>query len=543
MLKKSSPIPQLSLNLLKSRYLISLASNTRADIYRIFSVFLLFFVLACAPSILYAQEDALEQKLAIEPQRATIYELLGKVTEATGFYFIYDSKIVDSDKSSRITSKSKTLKQTLNEVLDDDSLDYKIIEKHILIFKRQEQQKPEHTIKNDSIRPISIKGQVLDKATKKPLPFVTIAIMDRNIGTISNFDGFFSLKLNPQYLNSSITVSHLGYKSQHIPIKALKDQKVDILLETEYISIQEVIIRNIDAKEVINKFIASRLENYPRQPIYLTSFYREGVLKDRKYLNYSEAIIKILKSPLNKSFESDQIKLLQSRKVINVDQHDTLIVKIKSGLQSSLTLDIVKNLPDFLDPDFLNNYSYTKADIVPINSRNAYAIAFEQNDNVYEPLYKGTLYIDMETYALVNADFEINPKYVKNADDMFVLKKSRKYSVIPEKISYNVSYNLSNGRYYINHIRGDLHLNYKRRFHLLSNNFHVFLELASCEVDTTNVHRFSRDEVLKTNTVFLDSKFKFDETYWGDYNIISPEEKISQALSRINAKMEVVKPE
>lgn len=528
---------------MKNRSLISSANYLNAAISRIFSVLLLFVFFTFGTFILYAQENVFEQKLAIEPQRATIYELLGKITESTGFFFIYDSKLVDSDKISKITSESKTLRQNLDEIFDDKSLDYKIIEKHILIFKRQEQPKQETSYKNDSLKVISIKGQVLDNLTKKPLPFVTIGIMDRSIGTISNFDGFFTLKLHPQYLNSSITISHLGYKSQSIPIKALKDQKVDILLETEYISIQEVIIRNIDAREVVKRFIANRLYNYPRQSVYFTSFYREGVLKDRKYLNYSEAIIKILKTPLNKVFAFDQMKLIQSRKVINVDQHDTLVVKIKSGLQSTLTLDIVKNLPDFLDPDFLNDYNYTKADIVPINSRNTYAIAFEQNDNVFEPLFKGTLYIDMETYALVNADFEINPKYVKNTDDMFVLKKSKKYSVVPEKISYNVSYNLSNGKYYINHIRGDLFLNYKRRFHLLSNNFHVFLELASCEVDTVNVHRFSREEVLKTNTVFLDSKFKFDETYWGDYNIISPEEKISQALSRINAKMEVVKPE
>ena len=45
------------------------------------------------------------------------------------------------------------------------------------------------------------------------------------------------------------------------------------------------------------------------------------------------------------------------------------------------------------------------------------------------------------------------------------------------------------------------------------------------------------------NTVFLDSEFVFDQTYWGDYNIITPEEKISQALSRINTKMEFVKPD
>ncbi len=528
---------------MKNRYLIFSAILSRADLYRSFSVFLFFLFFTCTPYFLNAQENLFEQKITIEPQRATVYELLSKVTEFTGYYFIYDSKIVGSDKSSKISSKSTTLKQVLDEILDDKSLDYKVIEKHILIFKRQEQQTLESNFNKDSLKPISVKGQVLDKLTKKPLPFVTIGIVDRGIGTISNFDGYFSLKLHPQFLSSLITISHLGYKSQHIPIEALLDKNVDILLETEYISIQEVIIRNIDAREVINKVYANRKENYPQKPIYITSFYREGVLKDRKYLNYSEAIIKIFKAPINKLFEVDQIKLLQSRKFINIDQRDTLIVKIKAGLQSALSLDIIKNLPDFIDPDFTNKYSYSKVDVVPINSRNAYVIAFEQKDYVYEPLYKGTLYVDMETYAIVSADFEINPKFVNSTDDMFVLKKSRRYRVTPEKISYNVSYSNSNGKYYINHIRGDLSLNYKRRYHLFSNDFHIFLEFASCEIDTVNVQHFSKDESLKTNTVFLDSKFKFDESYWGDYNIISPEEKINQALSRINAKMEVVKPE
>jgi len=528
---------------LKNRYLISPAKHFRADLYRNFSVFLLFLFFNGFPALLYAQENPLDKKITIESQKATVYELLGKVTEATGYYFIYDSKLVESDKNAKVSSKSTTLRQALDEILDDKSLDYKIIDRHILVFKREDKALVVRTTKRDSLKTLVVKGQVLDKVTKKPLPFVSVGIIDKNIGTISNFDGFFTLKLPPQLLSSTLTISHLGFRSQHIPIEALIDQKVDILLETEYISIQEVIIRNIDAREVINKVYMNRWANYPRKPICITSFYREGVLKDHKYLNYAEAIIKIFKPSLNKVFESDQVKLLQSRKVINVDQQDTLIVKIKAGLQSGLSLDIVKNLPDFLDPNYVNNYTYSKVDIVPINSRNAYAISFEQEDWIYEPLYKGTLYIDMETFALVSADFEINPKYVKNTDDMFVLKKSRKYNVIPKKISYSVSYNYSNGKYYINHIRGDLSLNYKRRYHLFSNDFQVFLELASCAVDTLDVQHFSKDESLKTNTVFLDSKFQFDETYWGDYNIISPEEKINQALSRINAKMEVVKPE
>jgi len=528
---------------LKNSYLIVSDSLSRAGDFRKISVILLFLITLNLSNTSVAQESILNQRISISDQRATVYEVFSKITEVTGYYFIYDSKLLNSDKQVKVSSSNKTLEQVLTEILDNKTLGFRLIEKHILIFKKEEQKKIGQTAKRDSTKTLNIKGQIFDKQTKQPLPFVTVGIVDENIGTVSNFDGVFALKISPKLLLTTIQVSHLGFKSQQIPIQAFIEQKVDIFLETEYVSIQEVIIRNIDPLEVVKKVYEHRFANYPSEPIYITGFYREGVQKDTKYLNYSEAIVKIYKSPITRSIESDQVKLLQSRKVINIDQKDTLIVKLKAGLRSCLTLDIVKNLPDFIDPELIEKYNFSRADIVSINSRNAYAIAFEQKNGIYEPLFKGTLYIDMETFAVVNTEFEVNPKFVKNTADMFVVKKSRKYKITPEKINYNINYSERNGRYYISHIRGDLTISYKKRYHVFSNNFRVFLELASCQIDTANVHRFLREETLKMNTVFLDTKFTFDETYWGNYNIITPEEKISQALSRINTKMEFVKPD
>ena len=528
---------------MKNRTFIASDSITRADFYRAISVKLLLLFLLIISKNSIAQESILDQKISIADQKSTIYEVFNQITEITGYFFIYDSKLIDNDKTVKLTSEYKPLKQVLRDIIDDKTLDFKVIEKHILIYKRDVQKVINQSIINDSSKVFSIRGQLFDKQTKKPLPFVSIGIVEKNIGTISNYDGFFVLKLPSKLLSSLITISHLGYKCKQIPIQALIDQKVDIYLETEYISIQEVIIHNVDPRDIIKKVYTNRFDNYPCSPIYITSFYREGVSRDSKYLNYSEAIVKIFKSPLKRTVESDQIKLLQSRKVINIDQKDTLIVKLKAGLKSCLTLDLIKNIPDFIDPEFTDSYNYSRVDIVSINSRNAYAIAFEQKETVLEPLYKGTLYIDMESFALVNAEFEINPKFVKDTDDMFIVKKTRKFRITPKKISYSVGYNYRNGKYFLSHIRGDLTINYKKRHHLFSNDFHVFLELASCQFDTLNVQRFPREETFKANTVFLDTKFNFDETYWGDYNIITPEEKISQALSRNNTKMEFVKPE
>jgi hypothetical protein len=54
------------------------------------------------------------------------------------------------------------------------------------------------------------------------------------------------------------------------------------------------------------------------------------------------------------------------------------------------------------------------------------------------------------------------------------------------------------------------------------------------------VARFGKQEIIKPNVVFSDAPYKYDETFWGDYNIIAPEEKLSDALSRITSKIEKI---
>ncbi len=528
---------------MKSRDLDNL--NTRChktELYRIISVFLFFWFSSSSINSVLAQESILDQSIVLSDQKSSIYDVLNQISEATGYFFIYDSRLVNSDKQVNVKSEKKALKQLLFEILDDQTLDFKVIEKHILIYKQEVQRASTHLKKADPTIFLTAKGQILDKQTQKPLPYVTVGIVEKNIGTVSNYDGFFALKIPSSFSNTTIIISHLGYKSQQIPIKLLVDQNVSIYLETEYISLQEVIIRNIDPRDIVKKAYQNRYTNYSEEPVYITSFYREGVLKNNKYLNYSEAVLKVYKSSYTRGLDSDRVKLFKSRKIVNVDQKDTLIMKIKAGLKSCLTLDIAKNIPDFIDPEYIDSYNYSKIDIVSINSRNTYAIAFEQKDYTTEPLYKGTLYIDMESYAIVSADFEINPKYIKNTENLFIIKKSRKFLAKPEKIGYTVSYNLWNGKYYIGHIRGDLVINYRKRYHFFYNDFHAFLELASCQIDTANVVRFGKDEVMKTNTIFLDAKYVYDESFWGDYNTIAPEEKLNEALSRINSKIEEAHP-
>ena len=76
---------------------------------------------------------------------------------------------------------------------------------------------------------------------------------------------------------------------------------------------------------------------------------------------------------------------------------------------------------------------YASSDIAVIDDRLVHVIYFEQKGNINSALYRGELYIDTGNNALLRAHFEINPKYIKQATEMLVEKKSRNLKITPQK--------------------------------------------------------------------------------------------------------------
>lgn len=503
------------------------------------AIFLPLFFLFSLPS--GAQTEVFSQKVALERQNSSIYSILNQISNQTGYYFVYDTDLLNSDKKVRVRTGNKPLELWLEEIIDDRSLDFHIIENHILVYRPQSHDStPQADTQRADQQELIIQGRVFDENTRTPLPYATVGIKGRSEGIITNSDGVFRLRLSEDYIDGNISVSYLGYRSKLVPVRLFQNNKVDILLETNYISIQEVMIRYYDPLAIVKSARQKIDENYSDKPVYLLSFYREGVMKSNRFINYSEALFQIYKSPRNRLFDGDQVRLLQSRTISNVDQTDTLILKIRAGIKSSLELDFVKNIPDFLAEDYIDDFEFTRTDIVSVDGKRAYAIEFEQKKDITEPLYKGVLYIETEKFAFLGADFEVNPRYIDKTNNRFVIRRNRKYRASVEKAAYTVRYRYYDGRYYLNHVRADLHLRYRKRYNIFSNNYHVFVELATSGIDTTNVNRFDRKIALRTGRVFSDENHAYDPEFWSNYSIIAPEEHITRAISRIESKIESV---
>ena len=113
---------------------------------------------------------------------------------------------------------------------------------------------------------------------------------------------------------------------------------------------------------------------------------------------------------------------------------DSLLVKVKSGIQACIQMDIIKDMPEFLIPSIENSiYTYTSEGVTFLEDRFVNVVHFEQKKGISEPLFCGELFLDSETSTLLQARLEVHPVYVKNAAGMFVERRARNVRMIPQK--------------------------------------------------------------------------------------------------------------
>lgn len=503
---------------------------------------ILFGLLLIAGGARADGSDVLERMIRLPGARGTVYSLLGKVSEQSGYLFVYDSKVVNNDVEVRTKKKTCTIRQAIYEIVGDKTLQLKVIGRHILILPSGENMVGEEKTPAEPPAPayFTLTGTLRDKETGEPVMNASVTVQGSSIGNVTNKNGEFRLHLPDSLKSSTLSFSHLGYVAQSIATTLLLGRDNVLNLDPKVIPLQEVLIRLVEPRKLLREMMERREENYSLTPVYLTTFYREGVQLKNKFQTLTEAVFKVYKSSLHEANSSDQVKLLKMSRMDNRQSTDSVVAKIRAGIQACLLLDVVKDLPDFLLADDADNlYTYTSGDITFIDDRCVNVVYFEQKHDVKGPLYCGALYIDAENGALVQARIEVQPKYIKEATRTFVVRQAQKVNLTTQKVVYTISYKPWNGTYYIHHIRGDLYFKMKRKRVFFSNPIlHTWFEMVTCKIDRDNVVRFPRSERLPTRTVLADEDYKYDESFWDDFNIIPMEEELNRIIEKVALKIE-----
>lgn len=99
-----------------------------------------------------------------------------------------------------------------------------------------------------SIAQSVVRGKVLDEEGE-PIPFVSIGIPDSYVGTISEVNGEFELKIPVQFIEQNISFSSIGYISTSIGIKENLGKMVEVVLAEHLRRLSEVIVESKKHKQ------------------------------------------------------------------------------------------------------------------------------------------------------------------------------------------------------------------------------------------------------------------------------------------------------
>ena len=486
-----------------------------------------------------AQESILKRFVPLPDTICRLDSALNIIEASSGCYFSYNTDILPIVDTVTLKAPGDTLILILHNIITDPDIQFKVVDELIVIYNNAETKLNESvpiTRKNMSDI-ISLKGKIIEKNSGDPIPFATVSITGTRIGTISNSDGNFVFKYPRIFSQDSIVISCMGYKMEKLRLDYLDTVYAEILLKPDYIPIQEVIIRKTDPIYLLHSAISQIPQNYYTGPVNLTTFYRESVKKGNNYIIISEAILEIFRTGFNEEFPFDQVRMVKGRKNVDIHHTDTVTLKLKAGLQTSLFLDIVRNKPEFFNEDFFPFYTYDMTDIILDEDRYTYVITFKQHTYTQPPHYEGKIFIDMESLAIRAFEFNINPETIKKAAKYLVIHKPRNFDVIPVSAQYYVRYQNEKDKLYLAYILSDNVFRIRKKNQLISRTFQTITEMAVTDTQTQNVTRFKQKEITDINDLFINQVGGYDEDFWGEYNYIQPDEPLEEALKRIGKLM------
>ena len=388
---------------------------------------------------------------------------------------------------------------------------------------------------------IPVKGRVIGDDSGKPLEYASITINNTNISTVTNQDGYFSLRIPTSARNYKLKVQHLGYNNLILPIITLIDKEDNILrMELSSIRLQEIEVVSGDGSQLVKDALRLITKNYESDPNMMVSFYREAIKKGSNYISLVETVLDVYKESY-KSYNSDQARIYIGRKATDINPRDTVFMKFQGGISDALLLDIAKH-PEIVFGEDAADYTFNIEGVMTIDDRPHYVIDFFPYTTVDDILFRGKIYLDVKSLAFKRMEFNMNVEDRKDASTIFIKKKPSSMRVSAEHAKYVVDYVEKNGKWYFNYSSTEVQfkVRWKRRFFgLFASTYTIFSEMAVTDRYEDSVQKFPRKERIKSTDVIAEKVEHFlNPEFWGDYTVIEPDREISSAIKKLSGKLQ-----
>lgn len=388
----------------------------------------------------------------------------------------------------------------------------------------------------------TVSGVVRDKESRKKLENVAVSLVGTPIGTVTNAEGVFSLKIPHMDTIPQLELSHIGYMNARFSASAPEgsnNMHATILMIPIALQLNEVVAYGNSARRIVEEALERIPKNYPSGESMTSAFYRETVQKGHRYISISEAMLDVYKTSYRqRTTDRDKVQIDKARRLLSQKQSDTLGVKVVGGPNLPLFMDVVKNAYALFDEETLDYYSFVQEPSVFIDDRLQYVISFRPRVKLDYALYVGRVFIDREHLAFTRAEFELDLSDRERAVAAILYKKPLGLRFRPLKVSFLITYRQHDGVTCLNYICNEMcfKCDWKRR--LFSSSYVARSEMVAVDREEHPERVIARRDAFKPYQVFYDIvKEYWSEDFWKDYNIIEPTESLEDAVKKLRKQM------
>lgn len=234
------------------------------------SIFLITALLFQAQAYtLYGQQE----KVTVHLQNVTIGQVIDKIENETSFLFIYRTNEVDTNRIISINIRNGTIEQVLKNIFDNTSTKWSIDGKQIILTRKKADMPKAGNTESDTVSTLitppteneqePVTGTVSDAGG--PMPGVVVSVKGKNISTITDDFGYFSIEANP---GDILVFSYPGYDSIEAAVGtrtsfAIELQESVTELENAVINAGYYTVRDRERTGSISRITAKEIEDQP----------------------------------------------------------------------------------------------------------------------------------------------------------------------------------------------------------------------------------------------------------------------------------------
>ncbi len=184
----------------------------------------------CCLGLLSGQLKAQQVRMNISLKEASLKEVIRTIRQHSHYDFVYSDPDIASVRRQNINLNNATVKEILEQCLENTGLMYHMVDKTIVI-KKKEAAPP-------VVKKQQIEGIVKDKQGS-PLPGVTIVVKESKYGFTTNTNGEFAFEF-PEIQEITFIFSFIGMQTKEVVFTGQKF--LEVVLEEEATQMEEVVV-------------------------------------------------------------------------------------------------------------------------------------------------------------------------------------------------------------------------------------------------------------------------------------------------------------